>query len=182
MSADGLHRLGAAYLANLPALPPGKLRITDKTPMNFAFVGLIRLLLPGARIIHTLRDPVDTCLSCFSKLFASGQSFSYDLAELGRFYRGYRDVMAHWRSVLPSGAMLEISYESVVDDLEQQARRLIEFCGLTWDERCLSFHQTSRPITTASSVQVRRPLYRTSVARWRRYEKHLGPLLAELEA
>ncbi len=181
LGPDGWRRLGHAYLASLPTLPDGMTRIIDKTPTNFAYIGLIRLILPGARIIHTVRDPVDTCLSCFSRLFTSGQNFSYDLAELGRYYRWYSELMAYWRSILPPGAMLDVSYEDVVDDLEGQARRLIDYCGLSWDDRCLSFHKTSRPITTASNVQVRRPLYRSSVARWRRYETYLQPLLAELE-
>ncbi|HEX4145070.1 MAG TPA: tetratricopeptide repeat protein [Pirellulales bacterium] len=180
--ADKLRRLGHAYLAGLPALAEGKDRITDKAPGNFLHVGLIRLILPNARIIHTVRDPVDTCVSCFSKLFPSGQAFCYDLAELGRYYRWYHELMEHWRGVLPAGAMLDVSYENVVDDLERQARRLIDFCGLPWDDRCLSFHQHSRPIATASSVQVRRPVYRSSLARWRRYEVYLPPLLAELES
>ena len=174
-----LRRMGQAYLASLPTLADGKTRITDKLPGNFFRVGLIRLILPNARIIHTVRDPVDTCVSCFSRLF-SNLPFSYDLAELGCYYRWYHELMAHWRSVLPAGAMLDVAYEDVVDDLEQQARRLLDFCGLPWDDRCLSFHQTRRPITTASSAQVRRPLYRSSVARWHRYEAYLQPLLAEL--
>ena len=147
LDADGLRRLGQAYLASLPPLPDGKTRITDKMPSNFFYVGLIRLILPNARIIHTVRDPVDTCVSCFSRLFRHGQAFSYDLAELGRYYRGYHELMAHWRSVLPAGAMLDVSYEDVVDNLEEQARRLIDYCGLPWDDRCLSFHETSRPIS-----------------------------------
>ena len=118
LDADGLRRLGQAYLASLPTLPDGKTRITDKMPGNFLYVGLIRLILPNARIIHTMRDPVDTCVSCFSRLFTSGMPFSYDLAELGRYYRGYHELMAHWRSVLPAGAMLDVSYEDVVDNLE----------------------------------------------------------------
>jgi tetratricopeptide (TPR) repeat protein len=181
IDADGLRRLGQAYLATLPALADGKIRITDKMLGNFSRVGLIRLILPNARIIHTMRDPVDTCLSCFSKLFVFGHAFSYDLAELGSFYRIYHMLMAHWRSVLPAGAMLDVSYENVVDNLEDQARRLIDYCGLPWDDRCLDFHKTSRPITTASNVQVRQPLYRSSVERWRRYASYLQPLLAELE-
>ncbi len=181
LDANSLRRLGQAYLASLPAVAVGKTRITDKMPGNFSYVGLIRLILPNARIIHTVRDPVDTCVSCFSRLFANGQPFSYDLAELGRYYRGYHELMAHWRSILPAGAMLDVSYEDVVDDLEQQARRLIDYCGLPWDDRCLSFHQVRRPVATLSNVQVRRPLYRSSLARWRRYEAYLQPLLAELE-
>ena len=179
--ADDFRRLGQAYLASLPTPAVGKTRITDKMPKNFIYVGLIRLILPNARIIHTLRNPVDTCVSCFSKLFTHGQPFSYDLAELGRYYRTYQEMMAHWRKVLPAGAMLDVSYEEVVDNLEAQARRLIDYCGLPWDDRCLSFHETSRPITTASNVQVRQPLYRSSVERWRRYEAYLQPLLAELD-
>ena len=175
-------RLGADYLASLPPLPAGKTRISDKMPMNFAYVGLIHLILPNARIIHTVRDPVDTCVSCFSRLFSSGVRFSYDLAELGRYYRWYHELMAHWRAVLPAGTMLDVAYEDVVDNLEAQARRLIDYCGLTWDDRCLSFHKTSRTVATPSNVQVRRPLYRSSVARWRHYEAYLQPLLAELES
>ncbi|HTU24913.1 MAG TPA: sulfotransferase [Pirellulales bacterium] len=179
VDADFLTRFGAAYLASLPPAEPGKTRLTDKAPGNFSYVGLIRLVLPAARIIHTVRDPVDTCVSCFSKLF-TGQDFSYDLAELGHYYRQYATLMAHWRAVLPAGAMLEVAYEEIVGDLETQARRLIEFCGLEWDERCLAFHQTNRPIATASKVQVRQPIYRGSLGRWRRYEAQLAPLLAEL--
>ncbi len=161
----GVHRLGQAYLAGLPPLPDGKTRVTDKTPGNFWYVGLIRLILPHARIIHTTRDPVDTCVSCFSKLFASGQTYSYDLAELGRYFRWYSELMDHWRAILPAGAMLDVAYEDVVDNLEAQARRLLDFCGLPWDAACLSFHETDRPVSTASSIQVRQPLYRSSVAR-----------------
>ncbi|HEY1784249.1 MAG TPA: sulfotransferase [Pirellulales bacterium] len=181
VDADTLRQIGEAYLASLPPLADGKQRITDKLPGNFNRVGLIRLILPNARIIHTTRDPVDTCVSCFARLFTTGNTFSYDLGELGRYCRGYHNLMAHWRSVLPAGAMLEVAYEDVVENLEEQARRLIDYCGLPWDDRCLNFHENSRPITTASNVQVRRPIYRSSLARWRRYEAFLGPLLAELD-
>ncbi|HEY1784391.1 MAG TPA: sulfotransferase, partial [Pirellulales bacterium] len=179
LDANGFRRLGQAYLASLPTPGKGKIRITDKMPTNFAYVGLIRLILPAARIVHTMRDPVDTCVSCFSRLFTE-VPFTNDLAELGRYYCGYHELMAHWRSVLPAGALLDVSYEDVVDDLEAQARRLIDYCGLPWDDRCLNFHETNRPIATSSNVQVRRPLYRSSVERWRRYEAYLQPLLAEL--
>ena len=179
---ESLRRIGQAYLASLPPLPEGKTRITDKLPSNFIYVGLIRMILPNARIIHTVRDPVDTCVSCFSRLFGAGHAYCYDLAELGRYYRAYHELMAHWRAVLPAGSMLDVAYEDVVGDLETQARRLIDYCGLPWDDRCLSFHTTSRTVSTASNLQVRRPLYRSSVQRWRRYEAHLQPLLTELEA
>jgi tetratricopeptide (TPR) repeat protein len=181
LDADGWRRLGQAYLAKLPSPAAGKTRITDKATTNFLRVGVIRLILPNARIIHTVRNPVDTCVSCFSRLFSYGQPFCYNLAELGRYYRGYEGLMQHWRSVLPADAMLDVSYEEVVANLEQQARRLIDYCGLPWDDRCLSFHETSRSVATGSNVQVRRPLYGSSVQRWRRYESYLQPLLAELE-
>ena len=178
--AAGLKRLGEQYLAKLPPLPEGKTRMTDKMPGNFQYAGLIRLILPNAKIIHAVRDPVDTCLSCFTRLFSTGQAFSYDLAELGRYYRLYRRLADHWQAVLPPGSMLDVRYEEVVDNLEQQARRLLDYCGLPWDPACLAFHKNERLVSTASDVQVRRPIYRSSVVRWRRYEKHLGPLLAEL--
>jgi len=179
---DGLtlRRVAQAYLARMPSPANGKVRIADKALNNFLHVGLIRLILPNARIVHTVRNPIDTCVSCYSKLFASGWHFSYDLAELGRYYRRYRELMSHWRSVLPSDAILDVCYEDVIDDLEGQARRLIDYCGLPWDDRCLNFHKTSRPVTTASAVQVRKPLFRSSLQRWRKYESGLAPLLREL--
>jgi tetratricopeptide (TPR) repeat protein len=177
----GLRRIGQSYLARLPSVAGGKVRIVDKLPGNFLNIGLIRLALPNARIIHTMRHPMDTCVSCYSKLFTFGHHYTYDLAELGRFYRYYDELMTHWRRVLPPGAILDVSYEQVVGDLEGQARRMIEYCGLPWDDRCISFHKTRRPVKTASSVQVRKPLFRSSLQRWRRYESGVTPLLAELE-
>lgn len=174
-------RIGSAYLSHLPVPEEGKVRIVDKMPDNFPNIGIIRLALPNARIIHTTRESMDTCWSCYSRLFTFGQNFSYDLGELGRYYRRYEEVMAHWRSVLPQDAMLEVSYEDVVDDLEGQARRLIAYCGLEWDDRCLSFHKNSRTVKTASTVQVRQSLYRSSLQRWRPYEAWLGPLARELQ-
>lgn len=180
LDSEALRQLGQEYLSRLPQASEGKLRIVDKLSGNFLCIGLIRLILPNARIIHTVRDPVDTCLSCYSRLFTSGLHYTYDLAELGRYYRAYAALMNHWRSVLPSGVMLDVAYEDVVNDLETQARRVIDFCGLPWDDRCLDFHRTQRPVKTASAVQVRQPLFRGSVQRWRRYEAGLAPLLAEL--
>jgi len=180
LDRDALALMGASYVARLPPLADGRLLTVNKLPNNFLYVGLIRLILPNARIIHTVRNPLDTCLSCYSTLFTSGQHFSYDLRELGRYYRGYNELMNHWRSVLAPDAMLDVGYEDVVDDLEEQARRLVDYCGLPWDDRCLSFHKTRRPVHTASTVQVRQPLFRTSVQRWRRFESGLGPLFDEL--
>ncbi|MBV8698398.1 MAG: tetratricopeptide repeat protein, partial [Bradyrhizobium sp.] len=181
ISNDDLHELGKTYVESVSKLIGSHDRIVDKMPSNFLFVGLIRLALPRARIIHVKRDPVDTCLSCFSLLFSEGQAFAYDLAELGRYYRAYDTLMGHWREALPSEAMLEVRYEDLVKDLDGPARRLIAFCGLEWDDRCLSFHETKRPVQTASLVQVRKPIYADSVGRWRFYGERLKPLFDALE-
>jgi tetratricopeptide (TPR) repeat protein len=183
LPAEHLRQLGTRYLAAIRAAAPAAARIINKMPANYRYAGLIHLALPNARIIHVRRDPVDTCLSCFSTLFTSGGiQYSYDLGELGRYYRAYEALMAHWRKVLPAGVMLEVQYEGIVDDLETQARRIVAHCGLDWNERCLAFHTTARPVRTASAVQVRRPIYRSSVGRWRPKEELLQPLLAALAA
>jgi hypothetical protein len=175
-----LRALGARHVAALRRLAPGALRITDKTPAHFLYIGLLRLVLPNARIIHVRRDPRDTCLSCFATPFTSGQPFAFDLAELGRYYRAYDALMAHWRALLPASAMLEVRYEDVVADLEGEARRIVGYCGLGWDESCLQFHRTRRVVRTASAAQVREPLYRGSIGRWRAYGEALRPLLDAL--
>jgi tetratricopeptide (TPR) repeat protein len=180
LGAAELGSLGDSYAARLRALAPEAPRITDKLPENYLNIGLIHLALPRARIIHVQREPLDTCVSCFAINFFSGLPYTSDLGELGRLYRRYLELMAHWRRLLPPGAMLEVRYEEVVGDLEGQARRLLDYCGLAWDARCLSFHETPRAVRTASVNQVRQPLYRSSLARWRRYEKHLGPLIEAL--
>jgi Sulfotransferase family len=173
--------LGARYLAEIEPLAPGAKRIIDKMPSNFKVAGLIDLALPNALIIHTTRDPIDTCLSCFSKLFIAQQNYTYDLAELGRYYRNYQELMTHWYRVLPANRFLDVRYEDVVADLEGQARRIITHCGLHWDPRCLAFYQTERPIRSASAMQVRQPIYNSAIGRWRQYESFLGPLIAELK-
>ena len=186
IDAAALRRLGARYVAAVRELAgkEGRAdaeRITDKMPSNYYFAGLIHLVLPNAKIIHTNRDAADTCISCFSKLFATEQNHTYDLGELGRYYRRYGRLMAHWRRVLPAGRILEVRYEDVVADVEGQARRIIAHCGLPWDGRCLSFHQTERPVRTASATQVRQPIYKSAIGRWQVYERHLGPLLEALD-
>jgi len=175
-------RLGARYLAKLLPMAPGAKRITDKLPGNFRAAGLIHLALPKARIIHVRRDPLDTCFSCYSMLFQDGLEFSYELGELGRYYKAYAALMDHWRAVLPQEAMLEIQYEDLVGNIETGARRLVEFCALSWDERCLRFHETKRGVQTASSLQVRQPLFSSAIGRWRPYAAGLGPLRAALES
>jgi tetratricopeptide (TPR) repeat protein len=187
LDETALRQLGDRYVASVRALASKHGRadaayVTDKMPSNYYFAGLIHLALPNATIIHTVRDPIDTCLSCFSKLFAAEQNHTYDLAELGRYYRRYEQLMAHWRRVLPAGRILDVRYENVVADLEGEARRIVAHCGLPWDARCLSFHKTDRPVRTASASQVRQPIYNSAVGRWRVYERHLGPLLAALGA
>jgi tetratricopeptide (TPR) repeat protein len=180
LAADAFRQIGARYLERVTKLAPAAARITDKMPANFRFVGPIHLALPNARIVHVRRDPVDTCLSCFSKLFAGRLPYTYELGELGRYYRAYERLMAHWRRVLPDGAMLEVQYEEMVADFEPQARRIVAHCGLAWDDRCLKFHETRRPVRTASATQVRQPLYRTAVGRARAYGTMLAPLLEAL--
>lgn len=152
-------------------------KITDKLLTNYFFVGLINLLFPNAKVIHTRRDPVDTCLSGFTKLFKDDMPHSYDLAELGRYYGKYSEIMEYWDTVLPAGFLTTVVYEDVVADTEKEARRLIEFLGLEWNPKCLDFHNSDRPVKTASVAQVRKPIYKSSVKRWAKYGSGLQPLI-----
>jgi tetratricopeptide (TPR) repeat protein len=181
MSADHFRDLGRLYVDGIARRAPHARRITDKMTGNFLACGLIHLALPNATIIHALRDPVDTCMSSFAAHFTRGNEHTYDLAELGRYYRHYRALMAHWHEVLPPGRIMDVHYEELVGDLEGVARRLVSHCGLTWDARCLEFHRNGRPVRTASASQVRQPIYHKSVGRWRKYEAFIAPLLAELD-
>jgi tetratricopeptide (TPR) repeat protein len=180
LSPEHFRQLGLLYADRLGQRAPTAKRIVDKMTVNFLFVGLIHLALPNATIIHAVRDPVDTCVSCFSTHFTRGHEHTCDLAELGRYYRHYRDLMTHWHDVLPPGRILDVRYEELVADLEGVSRCLVSHCGLAWDARCLDFYRTERQICTASATQVRKPIYRDSVGRWRKYESFLGPLIAEL--
>ena len=181
MSDEDFRELGKTYVERLSRDGAGKDRIVDKLPANFLFVGLIHLALPRARIIHVKRNAVDTCVSCYSLLFAEDQPFAYDLGEIGRYYRAYEALMDHWRAVLPPERMLEVEYEELVRDIEGQARRLVAHCGVDWDKRCLAFHETKRPVHTASLVQVRKSIYASSVGRSRFYGSRLKPLMDALE-
>ncbi len=167
--------LARTYLARLGELAPDAARVTDKMPGNFSFLGLIELLFPDARVVHCVRDPLDTCLSCYFQDFAMSQPYSYDLANLGAFYRDYERLMEHWKTVLTI-PMLDVSYEEMISDQEAVSRRLIEFCGLEWDDDCLQFHTTERFVATSSYDQVRQPIYSSSVRRWEKYEAYIGPL------
>jgi len=175
LAVNDLNDLAAPYLASLKALAPAAARITDKMPTNFFFLGMIALLFPDASVIHCRRDAMDTCLSCFMTDFAAGYEFSFSQPSLGHFYGLYDRLMSHWKRVLPL-RMLEVDYEQLVGDLPGQARRMVEFLGQPWDERCLRFHENRRFVVTASNAQVRLPIYASSVGRWRHYEKHLAPL------
>lgn len=175
-----LTKWAAQYVAGLQGRAPDARHITDKMPANFLAIGLMHLMLPNAKIIHVNRNPVDTCLSCFMQLFSNNQEHTYDLSELGRYYSDYARLMQHWRNVLPVGSFLDVQYESIVAEQETQSRRIINFCGLDWNDACLDFYKNKRPIGTASKTQVRQPVYKSSVERWRPYEKFLGPLLDEL--
>ncbi|HUB11460.1 MAG TPA: sulfotransferase [Acetobacteraceae bacterium] len=183
LTDEQVRQVGERYIRRLEqaATRGAAVRITDKMPGNFSAIGFIHLALPNARIIHTVRDPIDTCLSCFSKLFAEPQPFTYDLRELGAYYRAYQQLMNHWRHVLPEGTVLEVRYEDVVADFEMQARGIVAYCGLPWNDACLAFHEHDRAIRTASQLQVRQPIYRTSVGRWRPAPELLRPLLEGLE-
>ncbi|MGB8601802.1 MAG: tetratricopeptide repeat protein [Rhizomicrobium sp.] len=182
LTPERLKDIGAAYVERLAAYAPtkGVRHITDKMPGNFRFIGLIRLALPGARIIHVRRDPRDICFSCYSILFKGKLNYTYDLGELGRRYKAYETLMDHWHAVLPPGVMLQVRYEDLVNNFEAEARRLLAFCGLDWDEHCRSFYNTERTVRTASATQVRQPLYTGSIGRWKDYADELTPLLDAL--
>ncbi len=167
-SFEQLREMGERYVERASAFASSATRIVDKMPLNFFHAGLIHLMLPRARIIHCRRDPVDTCLSAYVTLFEEHLEFTYDPDELSRFYRAYARLMAHWRTVLPPEQFLEIEYEKLTIDPESETRRLIDFCGLPWEDRCLLFHATDRPVRTASLTQVRRPMYTSSIGRWQR--------------
>jgi tetratricopeptide (TPR) repeat protein len=179
LDKTALTRVAARYSAWMDGQAPGAGRVSNKLPGNMVFVGLIHLLYPEARIVHCSREPLDTCLSCYTKLFTTGHPFSYELEELGRFHRMYARLMQGWEVALP-GRMLQLRYEDLVQDFEAQVRRLVSYCGLPWDEACLRFHESRRSVRTASLAQVRRPIYANSVGRWRNYEKELAPLKAAL--
>ncbi len=154
-------------------------RFTDKLPNNFSHIGFAHLILPNARVINARRHPLDSCLGSYKQLFGKGQHFTYDMLELALYYRQYHETMKHWHRVLP-GKVLDVHYEDTVGDFEAQVRRILDHCGLPFEEACLRFHETQRPVRTASSEQVRQPLYTRALGTWRRYQRHLGPWQEEL--
>ncbi len=180
MDADGFKRLGNNYIKRTRQYRGSRPFFTDKNPNNFVHVGLLHLILPKAKIINARRHPLDSCFGSYKQLFAQGQPFCYDLVEVGEYYLQYQRLMDHWHEVLP-GKVLDVQYEEVVADLEGQVRRILEHCELDWEESCLRFHETSRSVKTASSEQVRRPIYSSAVNTWRHYEHHLDALIEVLE-
>jgi tetratricopeptide (TPR) repeat protein len=173
--------LGRDYLERARALTGQRVRFTDKLPLNYLYCGLILRALPDARIVHVTRHPLAVCHAMFKKLFRQGYPFSYDLAEIGQYYVGYRRLMQHWHEVLP-GFIHDVSYEELIASQEVETRRLLAFCGLDWEERCLSFERNPAPTATASASQVRSSLYDSSVELWKNYEDRLGGLRQQLTA
>ena len=168
------------YLRELSEYSPSAIRITDKMPSNFLRIGLIKTLFPKAHIIHCKRNALDTCTSIFLNYLVKGHDYSFDLEELGQYYLDYERLMRHWRGVV-ADEIFEVQYEELVTDQEPVSRQLIEHVGLEWDDTCLDFHENKRVVKTASNLQVRKPIYKNSINRWRRYEKQLAPLVAMLE-
>ncbi|MBS0416640.1 MAG: sulfotransferase [Proteobacteria bacterium] len=179
MGSAEFRRLGEKYLTDTRVYRTGKPRFIDKMPNNFRHIGLIHLLLPNARIIDARREPMACCFSNFKQLFAQGQEFTYGIEDIARYYRTYLELMRHWDTVLP-GRVLRVHHEDVVDDLEGSVRRLLDFCGLDFEIGCVEFHKTSRSIRTASSEQVRQPIYREGLDQWRNFEPWLGSLRTAL--
>ncbi|HEY4442857.1 MAG TPA: tetratricopeptide repeat protein [Steroidobacteraceae bacterium] len=170
-------RLGLDYLRQLEDLSPGAVRVVDKMPANFLFLGLIHAALPNARIIHMRRNPIDTCLSAYFQNFDLAHSYANDFEDLAHYYNEYLRLMKHWNSLLPKHAMMEVPYEGLVANQEAWSRKMVEFVGLPWDSRCIGFNQTNRAVVTRSRWQVRQIIDKSSVERWRNYEPFIGPLL-----
>ena len=175
LDRDAFERIGPDYIKNIRKYSKDAEHITDKMPYNFLHVGLIKTVLPAAKVIHCVRNPMDTCFSIFKRIFAGTFGYAYNMAEIGQYYNLYRDLMAHWEKVLP-GFMYTLRYEEMVLDQYDQTKNLLDFCGLPWDEACLNFHKKERKTTTASFTQVRQPIYKDSVELWKRYESRLEPL------
>lgn len=174
-------KLGEAYINSTRPFTGHTPRFIDKLPLNYLYVGLIHLALPNAKIVNLQRHPLDTCYAIYKQLFLDAYPFSYDLDELGRYYIAYKQLTEHWNSVLP-GVIHTVNYEELVADIETEARRLIDYCKLDWQPKCLKFYENPEASTTASTVQVRQPVYQSSVGKWRQYREQLTPLIAILEA
>lgn len=178
---ETFREIGAAYIEKIREINSDSPYITDKMPHNFLQVGFIKLALPEAKVIHSYRNPIDNAFAIFKQIFGNeGHQYGYDLVELGQYHNKYRELMAHWDRIFP-GEILENRYEDMVADLESQTRKVLDFCGLDWDPNCLNFHEAERAVRTASVTQVRQPIYKGSVEKWRKYEAQLQPLVRVLE-
>lgn len=176
--AEEIRELGEEYCSSLRELSDNRF-VIDKLPHNFLHIGLIKLALPNAKIIHCKRKPEDNCLSLFKTYFSANIGFSYDLTELGKYHLLYQDLMEHWHATFP-GQIFDVNYEEMINDQEKTTKGILEYCGLEWDVACLEFHKSNRPVKTASVAQVRKPIYKSSVDKWKRYENQLDPLLTAL--
>ncbi len=179
MTQAGLRAIAERYLKAIEQMSANAERVTDKMPFNYMMTGIIHKLFPNASIIHTRRNPIDTCLSCFFQNFTAGSQFAFDLEQVGLYYRCYENLMLHWRDTL-SVPFLEVDYEDLVQEPEPHIRRVLDHCGLEWHDNCLNTHKSKRVVRTASYQQVRKPIYKRSAGRWRNYERHLGPLFKGL--
>jgi hypothetical protein len=180
LTPEATRALAEQYLTVIDRVSATALRVSDKMHANFRHLGLIALLFPNARVIHARRDPLDTCVSCFmTTVNPKSSPWVADLASMGLYYREYVRLMQYWHEALPL-PIHDSQYEELVASFEERARGLVDFIGLPWDPACLSFHAAERAVYSASVMQVRQPIYATSVQRWRRYEKHLGPLIEAL--
>jgi tetratricopeptide (TPR) repeat protein len=180
LDAATLQRLRTGYLAGVRALYPHADLVTDKRPDNFLYIGLIKALFPHAKIVHTQRNPIDNCLSVFFLHLDPSMSYAHDLRDIAHWYRQYRRLMAHWKS-LYGAAIHDVDYDGLVADPTPTIERLLAYCGLPWDDACLRFHETKAIVKTPSAWQVRQPLYARASGRWRNYERHLGELREALD-
>ena len=180
MSDDELVEYGEDYLTTTKRYRTDKPHFIDKMPNNFANIGFLKMILPNAKVINAQRNPLDSCISSYKQLFYKGQSWSYDLFEIAEYYLEYQRMMDHWHKLFP-GEILDLKYENLINNQEDETESLLKYCGLEWEEQCLKFYETERSINTASSEQVRQPIYKGAMNAWKNYESHIGPLIETLE-
>jgi hypothetical protein len=179
LQEEDFAKLGILYSEKIKSLTndANKPIMCNKTPNNYLHLGLIKLMLPNAKIIHVLRDPMDSCFSCYAKLFSENVNFTYSQEELGRYYARYRELMKYWENALPENSIYTIHYENLIANLETETKNLLNYVGVNFEEACLDFQNTQRKVNTASIAQVRKPLYTSSIARWENFSEGLQPLL-----
>ena len=180
MTDEELIEFGESYLTTTKKYRTNKHYFIDKMPNNFAHIGFLKMILPNAKIINAQRNPLDSCISSYKQLFYKGQSWSYDLFEIGEYYLEYQRMMDHWHQVIP-GEILDLKYDNLINNQQHETERLLNYCGLEWEEGCLKFYETKRSINTASSEQVRQPIYKGAMNAWKNYESHIEPLIETLE-